>query len=124
MLLDTSAWVDFFKKTKRSQALIPLMQEEVLYTSEISLAELSDWCFKNGLESAPFFAVVKRHSSVLKLPEAFFEGIGAFYNTQRNKKPKFGMMDALIAATALAHGLHIVTFDQDFQGLKDAIVLR
>ncbi len=124
MLVDTCAWVDFFQKTRRSEALIPYIRENPLYTAEVSLAEISDWCFRNGLDAEAYFQIIRKHSAILGIPENAWKTIGAFYNGQRKHRPKFGMMDCLIAATARSHGLGMLTFDLDFEGIPGAVVLR
>lgn len=123
MLVDTSAWIEFFKNTPRSRQFVDAIGQKPIYTCEISLAEISDWCYKSNLNSKTFFEIVQKTSTVLALRQEVLEAVGRIYNEQRKIRSKFGMMDALVAATAIAYEMQIATFDGDFQGIPGAIVL-
>jgi predicted nucleic acid-binding protein len=49
---------------------------------------------------------------------------GALYARVRKNRAKFGMIDAIILATANEHKQILLTFDNDFRGLPGVKVLK
>ena len=48
ILLDTWAWVEYFKGTKNGEKIANIIKTEQTYTSAISIAELSKWFYNNN----------------------------------------------------------------------------
>ncbi len=60
MLLDTFAWVEFFRGTKKGIKVKKILKENQCFTSAISLAELSYWCKKEKIEIKKIILDVKK----------------------------------------------------------------
>ena len=46
------------------------------------------------------------------------------YVDQRRKKGKFGLVDAQIIATARTCNAKVITYNNDFSGLSEAVILK
>ena len=68
-------------------------------------------------------ATLARARSFVALPydEPAAEQLGELLATARSKGRRAGAMDAIIAATALAHGLRVWTQDDDFDVLAELL---
>ena len=68
-------------------------------------------------------ATLARARSFVALPydEPVAEQLGELLATARSKGRRAGAMDAIIAATALAHGLRVWTQDDDFDVLAELL---
>lgn len=118
MLVDTSAWIEYFKGTEKGER-IPLLldQGKALFTCPLTLAELSHWCHRNRQDPSPFLKKVGALSTLLELGSDVLVESGRLYHEERKRSPKIGMIDCIIYATARAHRLALLTADRDFRNL-------
>ena len=49
---------------------------------------------------------------------------GKLYAKEKNKKPRFSMADAIILTTAIKLNAKILTGDEHFRDLKEAIMIK
>jgi|SRR3989338_3554761 len=124
MLLDTSAWVEYFESSKEGAQVKNILKNYACYTSVISLAEITLWCKKNNADAEAFLKTIKNNSILVPLGknEAELAGYINFESKKRNKK--FGMVDSLIIATARILNLNVLTKDNDFKEFEECILLK
>lgn len=115
MLLDTFAWIEFFNGTEKGLKVKQLLKENACFTSAICLAELSEWIERNGLDRKEKMNAVKKLSSIIGLDEQTLELAGLLKVKKRKTVKGFGMLDAIILATAKQYKLKIVTGDKHFK---------
>ncbi|MBI2652134.1 PIN domain-containing protein [Candidatus Woesearchaeota archaeon] len=125
MLLDTSAWIEFFQDTDKCPIVQNILKNKENFTSEITFAEIVNWCFKNNLEHKikEYIEGIKNGSKILELNEVIIISAGRL-NYERKKIVKnWGMIDSLILATSLVYGLEIITKDKHFKDLENVKIL-
>lgn len=125
MLLDTHAWIEFFRGKDTGKKVREVLRRERCYSSIVSLAELVEWCMRNDLKARikDYVTAVARGSVVLNLDEEI-AAIAGRINHERKKKVKgWGMMDSMILATAISYNLSILTGDSHFKDLPNVKVL-
>jgi predicted nucleic acid-binding protein len=124
ILLDTSAWVEFFRPERPADlervgtwdqfvTCLPVIQEVL-----------------QGIRDEPAFRRVSR--AVLALPrvedpitqELVLEAIDMYRRARRAALTVRSSVDCLIAACALRHDLEIVHRDRDFPALAHVVPLR
>ena len=118
-LLDTSAWVEYFKGSEKGEKVKTILAEHQIYTSAITFAEISKWLSENNI--SPDFAIeqIKINSIIISLEEPILIESGTRYTPLRKIKPKIGLIDTIIYVSAILHDLTLVTRDYDFQGLTN-----
>ncbi len=118
ILFDSSAWVEFFIKSKKGEIVKNLLKDEECYTSIVTLAEISNYL--DGKELVKFLI---NSTKVLSLNyEISF--LAGELNFKRKKIIKnWGMIDSLILSTALFYDLKVLTKDNHFKGLENAKIL-
>ncbi len=114
MLLDTYAWVEYFRGTNKGKKIRELLKETQCFTSAISLAELSYWAEKEKIEAEGVFSTVKKLSALLSIDITLLEMAGKIKYKKRLKMKDFGLIDAIILATSKTYGLNVVTGDKHF----------
>jgi predicted nucleic acid-binding protein len=82
------------------------------------LAEISEWLEKQQFERTTKLATVKHTTTVLELDHAILEQAGILKVQKRKTVPDFGLIDAIILATAKTHHLAVITSDRHFQNEK------
>lgn len=123
MLLDSAAWIEFFKGSKKGQKVRLIIIQDQCYTSILSIGEIGVWCIKNGLDEREYIAAIEKNSVILNLRKEIMLS-GAVINVQHKKNfHNWGMIDALIYATARLYGLIVLTKDTHFQDLDGVEML-
>jgi predicted nucleic acid-binding protein len=125
MILDTYAWIEFFKGSERGKKVEDILKKERCYTSAVSLAEIVEWCFKNNLEQKieEYVVKIKNGTLVIFLGDIISTLAGKL-NYERKKKIRgWGMLDSFILASANLNNLKILTGDKHFRDLPNVIML-
>jgi len=123
MLLDTSAWVEFFTGEDKGRKVKNVLLEEKCYTSIVSLAEISNWAMKKGRDPKRFLDIIDSLSETINLSREACILAGELNFKRKQETKKWGMMDSFILATALLYGFTILTADSDFRDLENATLL-
>lgn len=126
MFLDTWAWIEYFKGTRKGQRVRELMDAEaVLYTSPMVLAEVqSKFTRTAGPEDAERrVRYIQAQSAVVEHTAELGIAAGALHAQLKATVPGFGMADAFVLAAARSRGVRVVTGDPHFGGLPDAVLL-
>ncbi|MBI2598188.1 MAG: PIN domain-containing protein [Candidatus Diapherotrites archaeon] len=116
MLLDTYAWIELFNGTIKGFKVKEIIAGNQCFTSAISIAELSEWIEKNKLNREHIFHVVKNLSTIIEVNQEQLETAGVLKIEKRKAFKDFGLIDAIILATAKQYGLPILTGDKHFEG--------
>ena len=100
------------------------IRNEELYLLIVQLAELSDWCLENRVSPRERVDAVKKISNIVPLDEEIcLEGSKIKAERRGNGHKDFGLLDGLVLAAARSLGVKLLTFDTDFSGERDCIVL-
>lgn len=123
ILIDTSAWMEYFVGTEQGKILENYFSESII-TPTIVLAELSIRAVKKGWNFEENLNFIKSKSIIVELNEQIIITIGKIYLAQRKIKSGFGICDAIVYSTALFEKAEVLTKDNDFEGLKNIIFLK
>jgi predicted nucleic acid-binding protein len=117
--VDSSGWVEYLGGGPKSSNFLPYLSDERnLLVPTVVLYEVFKKLFREqGKTIADVFLSHALRSIVISFTEDL-----ALDAAQLSIAHKLAMADAIIYATALSRGAKLVTSDQHFRGLKDAIV--
>ncbi len=125
MLLDTSAVVAILTSKKAADRIGKEVGDSQLYVSHIQLAELADWATRSGAPAAERVDALEQMASVAPLTKEICLEAAAIKFTKRKKGfSGFGIVDGIVLATARSLGQSLITFDADFAGEEDCVVLH
>jgi|SRR3989344_3060444 len=126
IVLDTSAWIEYFNGTEKGARVKERIAEEgvgVLITGMI-VAELSVKFPKDSKPIDEMVFALKNMANVVSFDFELGKESAKIYMRQRRLKPKFGLMDARVVAAARLNGGKVITCDNDFSNINEAIVIR
>lgn len=125
MLLDSSAWIEFFKGTGKSERVGDALKSEESYTCIITIAEVVEWCLKNNLEGriSEYLEGIINGSTILDLNKQIVTIAGKLNHERKKAVKNWGMMDSLILSTALFYNLKVLTKDSQFKDLLNVELL-
>ncbi len=116
-LLDTGAWIEYFKGTDKGKKIREIIGSEDVCTSIISFAEIARWIIQNDLDLSLAVQQVECNAIVIDLDRETLVESGAVYPALRKKRNKIGMIDVIIYVAAIKNNLTLMTGDRDLVGL-------
>ncbi len=120
ILVDTSAWIEFFRKKEPwHRAISGLIDDKRICCLGIILAELIQ-----GAKSEKELAVLRDFRHVFEFLEEsidLWQAAGELSNTLQRKGKPVGLSDCYLAAAAKAHNAKILTLDKHFEVLKSTV---
>jgi len=123
MLLDSCAWIEFFEGSETGLRVKDVLRSTECFTSIVSVAEITEWSLKNGFEVEEFIGTIRGSSTILILNNEISESAGKINFENKKSIKNWGMLDALIYATARFYGLTTLTKDNHFSELEDVEML-
>jgi len=123
ILIDTYAWIEYFKGTEKGKVVEKYLDEKEIFTPSIVLVELSCKAAKESWNFTEYLKFIKSKSIITGMNEEEIIKCGNIYLEQRRKKPKFGMVDAIIWAISLELKARILTGDEHFKDLNNGIMI-
>jgi predicted nucleic acid-binding protein len=125
MFLDTSALVAIFTSKKAANRIGREVGDSQLFVSYIQLAEIADWATRAGAPAAERVEAVEQMASVAPLTKEICLEAAVIKSAKRkNGFSNFGIVDGIVLATARSLGQTLLTFDSDFKGEEDCVILR
>jgi len=118
ILVDTSAWIEFFRQIEPCHSIVlQLMSEERVCTMGIIVAELMQ-----GAKSEKELAVLRDFAYVFPIlsdSQENWQAAGVLSFRLRQNGKAIGLADCYIATVAKAEGAMILSLDHHFQMMKD-----
>jgi len=128
MFLDTSIIIEIFrndKNSKKFQDLYTYIKDEPIFISIIQIGELSDWCLKNRIDPEKRITKLKQILNVIPLNEKIcYDAAHIKYTIRKKGVAKFGLLDGIVLASARSINQRLLTTDNDFKTISDAVVVR
>ena len=124
-LFDTYAWIEYFLGSNEGEIVKKLLEKENISTSIISIAELSDKYYREGLikEWDKRYSYIINKSNILQISLEIAKNVGLSKYTFRKKDKSVGIADSIIFETAKQHNLIIVTGDPHFKDIDNLFFL-
>ena len=123
MLLDSSAWIEIFEGSSNGKKIEQIAENEDIYTSMVSISEITNWCRKNNLDENYYIGVIEENSGILSFTKESLI-LAGIINFERKKIVKnWGMLDSMIYAIAKLNSIIVLTTDHHFLGLEYAEVI-
>jgi predicted nucleic acid-binding protein len=121
VLVDTSVWIDYFRKGSRSAKLDSLIDEDIIVINDLIIAEL-----------APFIKVRNEAGIIRLLMKIRKLGLSINwdqiieYQTAclKNGLNGVGIPDLIVAQNAIQNHCKVYTLDRHFSQMKDILKLQ
>ena len=127
MLLDTSTVVEIFRNPAGSAVLEGItvrMEDEEAFISIIQVAEVADWAERNKAPAEARVDALKELARIVPIDQRICLDAAKIKRARRKEGfDSFGLIDGVILATARSIGQRVLTFDEDFKGEEDCILL-
>ncbi|MDY6964976.1 MAG: tetratricopeptide repeat protein [Halobacteriota archaeon] len=121
VLIDSFAWLEILKGSKRGKSALEIIdRSEKSFISVLNLYELRQLIeeIKDEKTAEEYIRTIKSHTRVLDIDEEI-----ALKAAMIKSEHKMSDIDALILATARVHNLKILTGDETFKGIDEAVLV-
>jgi predicted nucleic acid-binding protein len=126
MILDSSAWMEYFMGTDKGKKVKQLVESsKELHTSPIILAEIYSKSIRIEQEAKARQRVefVLKRTSVIEVNEKIGIEAGSIHAEGKQKAKDFGLADALILASARSKKVKVLTSDRHLKFFDSAELL-
>jgi len=124
-VIDSYAWIEYFRGTNAGEQAREYIEGKRALTPTLVLAELSDKYVReniSGLNDDVFF--LKSRSQIIPLNEDIALLAGKLNAAMKKKVRGWGMADSIILATANIHDAKVVTGDEHFRDVSEAVMIK
>jgi|GEM_PF-2817210 len=121
ILVDSFAWLEIFKGTPDGKKALEIIERSnEVFTSVLILYELNKLIgdIEGEKGSGDYLNTIKTHTSVIEIDEKI-----ALNAAVIKLEYQISDIDALILATARVHNLKILTLNQSFKGVEEALMI-
>ena len=123
IVVDAYTWIEFFRGTEKGKKLLLLLEKTDLITPSIVIAELSFKYLKEKIDFSNRFNFIKTKSKISSL-DASLAAIAGKIRYARKHIEGWGIADSIILATSKFYKSKIITGDEHFRDLKEAIMIK
>jgi predicted nucleic acid-binding protein len=123
-LLDSYALMEYFRGTEKGHKVGEIISspENTCYLAVVSIAEVVSSAIRQNLNLPPALDFM-RAMRKLNLDDDSAEDAGRIHAQMRQKVKNFGLMDAALLSLARRNGLKLLTGDQHFHGVPEAVMI-
>ncbi|MBI4918954.1 PIN domain-containing protein [archaeon] len=123
LVIDSSAWIEYLKGSKSADKLNEYFETGELFTTSVCVSEIIAKVLREGLSSNIALQAIRSMSSIISVDAEIGIDAGKIYFELRKTKPKIALSDAITISAAKKLSAKIITFNRDFDGLSQAMVL-
>ncbi len=126
LVFDTYAWIEYLIGSSIGKKVEIYLEDKdnEIFTPSIVFLELSCKAAKEKWDFKKISDFIKMHSRAIGLGEEVIEKCGELYSDLKKKNKRFGLVDAVILTTSLKLDAKVLTGDEHFRGLKNALMLK
>jgi len=125
MFLDTTILIEILRGSRKVIDYVEhAAKNEALLFSIVQIGELSDWSYSNNLDPSKVLNEIKNMATAVSVSETIcLEGSRIKQERKKSGKSKFGLIDGIIAASAMSFDQKLLTKDRDFEGLENVAII-
>jgi len=121
-VIDTYAWVEYFKGSEEGKKAQPYIEGNESATSVFAVAELAEKYEKEEKELEEDLQFMMSKTKFVEVTLEIAKRAGVINANNKKKIKDWGMADAIIFATAQSIGARVVTGDQHFKDLNALMI--
>ena len=125
-VIDAYSWIEYFNGTKLGENVKDIVEDKTneIYTNIITIAEISRSYARNSLSFKEESKVLRSLSRIQNIDFDFAEEAGRLLINIKKEKKHMSLADIFVLLTARKLNAKVVTGDEDFRGLKEAIMIK
>ena len=122
-VIDTFAWIEYFAGTARGEKAKPFIETGDGITPALVVAEFTDKYVREGIDPDERLKFIRTKTMIQPHDDVAAEAAGRISAERRANVKGWGLVDSCVLATAREKGLKVVTGDEHFRSLTEAIMI-
>jgi len=125
-VIDAYAWIEYLIGSEPGAKVNAVLEKETnqIYTCAVTVAEVISKVAREGQEPTIAYDILLNNSQIIDADEELSKETGLLHAEMRKKEKDFGLADAYVMATARKLKSKILTGDQHFRNVKDAVLVN
>jgi len=125
-VIDAYAWVEYLIGTSPGTKVAGVLEKEgvEVYTCAVTVAEVVSKAAREGQDVDLVYDVLVRNSQVVDVDEEISKEAGVLHAEMRKISKDFGLADAYVLTIARRVKSQVLTGDQHFKGVREAIFIE
>ncbi len=125
-IIDSYAWIEYFKGSTKGEILraLFLKEENKFATIECSLAEIKGWSLREKEDFDKHFIIIRANSTIFPVVQQnWIEAARERFELRKSRK-HFGLIDAVIVVKQKEHGCKVISGDPHFKEMPGSIFME
>ena len=125
-VIDAYAWVEYLIGSDEGAKVNEIIEKEnvEVYTCAVTVAEIISKVARDKQDVEKAFDILLSNSQILNADEELSKKTGLLHAEMRKTEKDFGLADAYVLAIARELKSKVLTGDQHFKNLKEAVMLK
>ncbi|MGD0643438.1 MAG: PIN domain-containing protein [Candidatus Bathyarchaeia archaeon] len=125
-VIDAYAWVEYLIGSEVGAKVNEIIEKEnvEVYTCAVTVAEVISKVARDKQDVEKAFDIILSNSQILNADEELSKKTGLLHAEMRKTEKDFGLADAYVLTTARELKSKVLTGDQHFKNLKEAVMLK
>lgn len=124
-LIDSYAWIEYLNGSKLGEFVDNILKKrEDIYTLGICVSEVVSKVKREKQNADLAYNAIISNSRVVDVTSEIAKEAGLFHAEIKQKIKNFGIVDAIIYVSARKLGAKVLTGDEHFRGLKEAVIIK
>ena len=124
LVIDSYAWIEYLDGTEKGRTVSNYLDEnEEIFSCALTIAEVISKAARKGRSERTAYEVLTNNSKIISADQELSFQAGLIHCQMRKTVKDFGLADAYVLATAEKLDAKILTGDNHFKNIKEAILL-
>lgn len=126
LIIDTFCWIDYLEGNEAGKQVKKYLEnsDNEIITTVLNVAEISSIISRRNFDVDKALSIVFSNSKIFNFNSDFAKQTGLLHAEMRKKNKDFGLIDAFILLTARELKAKIITGDEHFRKVKEAILIK
>jgi predicted nucleic acid-binding protein len=125
-VIDSYAWIEYFEGSEAGKRVKTIIEnkENKIFTSLVNVSEIMSIFKRRGYDFEEAYKLIISLSGIHPSDCAFAKEAGLLHAEIKTKNKHFSLADAFVLLTARKLNAKILTGDEDFRGIKEAVLIK
>ena len=126
LLIDAFSWIEYLEGSAIGEEVHRILKnkEHEIFVLPITIAEVVSKTERKKGNTQLAYNIILENANIIETTPRVARETGMLHAQTRKKIPHFGIVDALLIATAKSIGARVLTGDSHFKSFKDVILVK